>query len=210
MDASKEEKIEKNRDVNEEASKETKTEEKKDLLSILKSRLKAETETEKRSRMLLTDATIIALLSKEFTLEEIYKFDEVHACLGMHGVDQALEVALNRYEKWYKKRGKELSENECQRYLEAQTIYALIEQCIKPILDVYGVTGPMRAMYRAYAFAITKVLTKNEPRGWLIPVIQKYNEWKTRREFDEKILKCVTWITLKAYAYYLYSVSKQI
>jgi hypothetical protein len=207
MDIKGQDELDKDKDVKVEAKEETKVEEKKDLLSTLKSRIKAEIETKKSSGMLLTDVMLIALLSKEFTLEEIYKFDEVHACLGMHGFERALEVAENRYEKWYLKYGKGLSENAQRKCLRAQLVYALIEQSIRPILDLYGVTGPMRAMYRAYAFAITKVLTKNNPRGWLIPVMKRYNEWKTRQEIDEKILKCITWITLKAYAYYLDKVS---
>jgi hypothetical protein len=47
-----------------------------------------------------------------------------------------------------------------QRAQEAQIKYATIDELVRPILDKYGVAGPMRGVYLGYAKKLTRHLER--------------------------------------------------
>jgi hypothetical protein len=157
------------------------------------------------SMPMLRDA-LINLVSKEFDLKEVFNGNEVYMLLGTNGFFEAIAKANDRFNKWYDKVGKNFSEIAQMKFKGAMLLYALMDRVLNPILNDFGITATLRAMYRSFSFKLLKCLTQKEPSGWAMVVSQKLKEWETREELDKDLLKIIAHITLKTYAYYLKNV----
>jgi hypothetical protein len=77
-------------------------------------------------------------------------------------------TGLDRYNKYAAKfdpatiqaRLQQVRDIALQRAQEAYIKYATIDELVRPILDAYGVSGPMRAVYLGYAKKLTRHLER--------------------------------------------------
>jgi len=151
---------------------------------------------------------LLALAQKEFELDEVWKTYEVELLLGNDGVSRIMRTSRNRYEKWLAKTGKNFLKLSQINRMEAEDQLALMDFLKSKVLDFFGVTGMIRGLYRTYALKLWSILKKNEPSGWIKPAMQVYREWCQKEELDKDLLRILTYVVLKGYAWYLKNASQ--
>jgi hypothetical protein len=171
-----------------------------------------------QSGVLPSQQMLLNLTKKHFDLEEVWNIQEVYAILGDHGLQRVMERAEAKFDKWRRKQGFKFSEISQERARRGFLLYTLLDTCVASVNDLFLITGADRAYYRSYAERVMKGLTQNAPSGWLRVAYMRLKEWSQREEIMEgmdaigngpkgkgpnkDLLKVLTWITLKAYAFY--------
>jgi hypothetical protein len=145
---------------------------------------------------------LLDLTKKDFDLAEVWNLKEVYALLGEHGWARVLERAEEKFDKWRRKLGFKYPEISQERARRGFLIYTLLDYCVSSANDLFLITGANRAWYRSFAERVMKGLTQNAPSGWLRVAHERLSEWSVREGANKDILKVLTWVALKAYAFY--------
>jgi hypothetical protein len=146
---------------------------------------------------------LLDLTKKEFDLDEVWKLMEIYAILGEHGWQEVLERTEAKFDKWFRKRKFEVSEHDQEKTRKAFLIFTLLDYCVSRVNNLFLITGGMRGMYRSYAEHVMSSIIKYDPSGWLKPAYDRFLQWSSLEDLNKDILKVLTWVTLKAYAFYL-------
>jgi hypothetical protein len=155
------------------------------------------------SGVLPSQQMLLELAKKDFDLDEVWNVTEIHAILGEHGWEEVSERTEAKFEKWLRKRKFEISEHDQRKTRKAFLIFTLLDYCVSSVNNLFLVTGPMRGMYRSYAEKVMSSIIKYDPSGWLKPAYDRFLQWSSLEDLNKDILKVLTWVTLKAYAFYL-------
>jgi hypothetical protein len=155
-----------------------------------------------QSGVLPSQQMLLDLAHKDFDLNEVWKVQEIYALLGEHGWQRVMERAEAKFDKWRRKQGFKYPEISQERARRGFLIYTLLDYCVSSANDLFLITGANRAWYRSFAERVMKGLTQNAPSGWLRVAHERLSEWSVREGANKDILKVLTWVALKAYAFY--------
>jgi hypothetical protein len=113
-----------------------------------------------------------------------------------------MERAEAKFDKWRRKLGFKYPEISQERARRGFLIYTLLDYCVSSVNDLFLIMATNRAWYRSFAERVMKGLTQNAPSGWLRVAHERLSEWSVREGANKDILKVLTWVALKAYAFY--------
>jgi hypothetical protein len=154
------------------------------------------------SGVLPSQQMLLDLTKKDFDLNEVWKVQEIYALLGEHGWQRVMERAEAKFDKWRRKLGFKYPEISQERARRGFLIYTLLDYCVSSVNDLFLIMATNRAWYRSFAERVMKGLTQNAPSGWLRVAHERLSEWSVREGANKDILKVLTWVALKAYAFY--------
>jgi hypothetical protein len=154
------------------------------------------------SGVLPSQQMLLELAKKDFDLDEVWNVTEIHVILGEHGWEEVSERTEAKFEKWLRKRKFEISEHDQRKTRKAFLIFTLLDYCVSRVNNLFLIRGAMRGMYRSYAEHVMSSIIKYDPSGWLKPAYDRFLQWSQIEDLNKDILKVLTWVTLKAYAFF--------
>jgi len=137
------------------------------------------------------------LENEEITLDIIFNVNPVPLILGRHGTKVATREAEKRYEKWFVKRGAELTKLAAEDQHRALHYRTYMEMLLRTVLGEYGLAGALGLPYYSLAGRITRIIHKEPPMFWIDSIEGTIEYWLRRHKTDPKITKVVALLTAK-------------
>jgi len=142
------------------------------------------------------------LSTKEITIEEILKADDVLYLLKPYTLRIISQDANWRYRKWVAKRGKNLPDGAKSRTQKGFFVRRVIEEVVKQIIGYYGITGGIQIYYLCLAGQITKRIKTKPLTRWVNIIKERIKYWVEFRGCEPKVAHAVALATAKAFYYY--------
>jgi len=145
------------------------------------------------------------LESRELTIKELYSTNPLDSIVTKGLLNRVFRKAKRRYDKYIVKyesrKGKE-----AEKSLKANLSYGFLkkvflEEVLKIVLGKYGITGGNVVSYMAFAGRVMKFAEKNRDTG-LMKIIEGEIQYRIiRYGLDEKLLKMIALVSVKARNY---------
>jgi hypothetical protein len=105
--------------------------------------------------------------------------------------------AESKYEKWWRKRGRELPENAQDAYRDFWYDRAYIETLSRYVCDAFGFTGDKRLTVLRFMLHLYQRLKKESVSRWTAIAEEELKIWERKPNTDPKVLKAGAHIILK-------------
>lgn len=140
---------------------------------------------------------MLRLEGAELSDEEARNVEEVRMLLSERAMRWAMMEAKARFDKWMAKSGSRALKVSQEIFWEkTQRLCILDALCAEP-LNLYGVAGFMRGIYRAYSRRLMKSLMNGSPSGWLQAASNLLREWSMKPDLRPNVLHVLTHLVLK-------------
>jgi hypothetical protein len=108
-----------------------------------------------------------------------------------------IERAKLKYEKWWRKRGRELSEDAQKAYEQFWYDRAYIETLSRYVCDAFGFTGDKRLTVLRFMLHLYQRLKKESVSRWTAIAEEELKIWERKPNTDPKALRAGAHIILK-------------
>lgn len=140
---------------------------------------------------------IVKLGDEPFTFQSITDRRIYGHILLAENVLRIIKRAELKYEKWWRKRGRELSKDAQEAYKQFWLDRAYIEALSRYVCDAFGFTGDRRLTVLRFMMHLYQRLKKESVSLWTAIAEEELKIWEKKPNTDPKALRAAAHITMK-------------
>jgi hypothetical protein len=142
-------------------------------------------------------AEVERLKKTAFTIEEFHNTELVNGLILRIGYSTIKDEAEYRYDKWLRKRGKDLPTVGQVRMASYQLLLVTLESCLRELRNYLHNDFGTILLANAFVRRLAKILTANAKDRWIKLIEAENQAWQIRHNLKEDDLKVWSHLTAK-------------